>query len=183
MRFHRTTPARVFSGFSATLLRDRRIAWCAVGVLTYLLALLNGVRVPLCALAAQLAAALRELEELRGAGGAGQLPVVHEVFDVPCEVESPMGETEKVRDRNAPRRHTARAAQLLISLGQIDSRLTLDATEALRLAPLVEGWWARGVSSAQVRAALVYGWPPQPVRSARALLEDRLRLGRPLLNG
>ncbi|WP_210585096.1 hypothetical protein [Streptomyces sp. GESEQ-35] len=79
-----------------------------------------------------------------------------------------------------PSRHTALAAQLLISLGLIDSRLTLDATEALRLAPLVEERWARGASSAQVRAALVYGWPPQPVRSARALVEDRLRSGRPV---
>ncbi|MGP4012138.1 hypothetical protein [Streptomyces sp. 4N124] len=77
-------------------------------------------------------------------------------------------------------RQTALAAQLLISLGRIDSRLILDATEALRLAPLVEAWWARGVSSAQVRAALVYGWPPQPVRSAGALVERRLRRGRPV---
>ncbi|MEV1080501.1 hypothetical protein AB0I98_19955 [Streptomyces sp. NPDC050211] len=135
-----------------------------------------------------MAAALCELEErrdarpvVRGGGGAGQVPVVHEVFDGPCEVGPPTGETEKVRDRQARRgRQTALAAQLLISLGRIDSRLTLDAAEALRLAPLVEAWWARGVSSDQARAALVYGWPPQPVRSARALVEDRLRRGWPV---
>lgn len=135
-----------------------------------------------------MAAALRELEErrdpwrvVRGGGVAGQLPVIHEVFDVPCEVVPPTGETEKVRDRQARRsRQTALAAQLLISLGRIDSRLTLDATEALRLAPLVEAWWARGVGSAQVRAALVYGWAPEPVRSARAVVEDRLRRGCPV---
>ncbi|MGW0755917.1 hypothetical protein ACWD1Y_05395 [Streptomyces sp. NPDC002814] len=135
-----------------------------------------------------MAAALRELEErrdawpvVRGGGGAGQVPVVHAVFDVPCDGEPPTGETEKVRGRQARRsRQTALAAQLLISLGRIDSRLTLDATEALRLAPLVEAWWARGVSSAQVRAALVYGWAPEPVRSARAVVEDRLRRGCPV---
>ncbi|WP_155055640.1 hypothetical protein [Streptomyces blattellae] len=162
-----------------------------MSVLTYLLALPGGARVTLRTIAARrpegrarIAAALRELEELRylrrvvrGGAEVDQLPFVYEVFDTPYEVQSPTGETEKVRDRKVSERHTSLAAQLLISFGRIDSRLTLDATEALRLAPLVEEWWRRGASSAELRAAVVYGWPPQPVRSACALVEERLRDG------
>jgi hypothetical protein len=193
MRPYRTTPARVFSGFSAALLRDRGISWCAVSVLTYLLTLPTADRVSVRMLASRgvekrgrIVAALRELEELRylrrvvrqGERGS-QLSVVYEVFDRPYEIESPTGETEKVRDPHAPSRHTVRAAHLLISLGRIDPRLTLDATEALRLAPLVEAWWERGLDSARVRAALAYGWPG-PVHSASAHVEARLRYGCPV---
>lgn len=195
MLFHRTAPVRAFAGFSAALLRDRRISWCAVSVLTYLLTLPNDARVSLRMLAAQrpegrdrIAAALRELEERRylrrvvreGANraAAGRLPVLYEVFDTPYEAEPPRGETQKVRDRGAPGRRTVQAAHLLISLGQIDPRLTLAADEALRLAPLVEQWWRRGASSAEVRAALAYGWSG-PVHSAPAQLEERLRNARP----
>ncbi|MGW1744988.1 hypothetical protein ACWCRD_05080 [Streptomyces sp. NPDC002092] len=186
---------RAFAGFSAAVLRDRSISWCAVSVLTYLSALPNDARVSLRTLAAQrpegregVAVALRELEERRylrrvacesaNRAAAGRLPVLYEVFDTPYEAEPPTGETQKVRDRGAPGRRTVQAAHLLISLGRIDPRLTLDADEALRLAPLVEQWWRRGASSAEVRAALAYGWSG-PVHSAPAQLEERLRSARP----
>jgi hypothetical protein len=191
MPFHRTAPVRAFAGFSAALLRDRSISWCAVSVLTYLLTLPNDARVSLRTIAARrpegrerVAAALRELEERRylrravGEGGAaGQLPVRYEVFDAPYEADPPMGETEKLGERDARSRRTMRAAHLLISLGQIDRRLTLDAVQALRLAPLVEEWWGRGAGSAEVRAALAYGWSG-PIHSAPEQLEERLRRGR-----
>jgi hypothetical protein len=193
---HRTTPARVFSGFSAALLRDRGISWCAVSVLTYLLTLPTAARVSVRLLASRrvekpgrIVAALRELEELRYLrrvvregerdGQRSGACEVFEVFERPYQIEFPTGETEKVGDRHAPSRHTVRAAHLLISLGRIDPRLTLDAVEAMRLAPLVEGWWERGLDSAQVRAALAYDWPG-PVHSASAHVEARLRYGCPV---
>ncbi|MFC5214432.1 hypothetical protein [Streptomyces coerulescens] len=73
---------------------------------------------------------------------------------------------------------TVRAAHLLLSLGRIDPRLTLAAAEALRLAPLVERWWERGVSAPRVRAALAYDWPG-PVVSAAAHIEACLVSGCP----
>ncbi|MBT2675279.1 hypothetical protein J7E95_31655 [Streptomyces sp. ISL-14] len=194
MRTYRTTPARVFSGFSAALLRDRSISWCAVSVLTYLLTLPNHTRVTLRALAvpraeerARIAAALRELEERRylrravrdaGEGGAAvQLSVCYEVFDAPYEVVPRTGETKKVPGRSAsPGRQTAAAVRLLLLLGEYDRRLTLDGAEARRLTPLVEEWWRRGASSAQVRAAVTGGWP-RFVRSAYGHIEARLRGG------
>ncbi|MDQ0933508.1 hypothetical protein [Streptomyces turgidiscabies] len=77
-----------------------------------------------------------------------------------------------------PGERTALAARLLGSLGRTDPRLALGAAEALRLAPLVEEWWAAGASSAQVRAALTQGLP-SPLHSPRALVENRLRRKRP----
>ncbi|MFE6623842.1 hypothetical protein [Streptomyces sp. NPDC057740] len=134
------------------------------------------------------AAALRELEELRyvrrvvrEGARAGQRTVAYEVFDSPCEALPPTGEFEEVEetgDRYAPSRVTVRAAHLLISLRDIDPRLTLDGPEAMRLAPLVEEWWARGASVARVRAALAYEWPG-PVYSAAAHVEACLRRGCP----
>lgn len=185
MRSHVTTPARVFSGLSAALLRDRSISWCAVSVLTYLLALPNHTRVTLRALAlsrfegrGRIAAALRELEERRylrrvvreecGGGASAQLAVVYEVFDAPYEAAPRTGETEKV-----PRRRAA-AARLLLSFGDYDRRLTLDGAEAQRLAPLVEEWWRRGASSARVRAAVTWNGP-RWVGSAYEHIEGRLR--------
>ncbi|MEW2113858.1 hypothetical protein AB0945_01450 [Streptomyces sp. NPDC005474] len=67
---------------------------------------------------------------------------------------------------------------MLGSLGRTDPRLALGAAEALRLAPLVEEWWAAGASSAQVRAALTQGLPPR-LHSPRALVENRLCRKRP----
>ncbi|MFD8220792.1 hypothetical protein ACFV2U_45775 [Streptomyces sp. NPDC059697] len=78
----------------------------------------------------------------------------------------------------APTARTALAAKLLGSLGRAEPRLALGGAEALRLAPLVEAWWERGATSAQVRSALTHGLPA-PVYSARALVEDRLRRKRP----
>ncbi|MFJ8636852.1 hypothetical protein [Streptomyces sp. NPDC093568] len=70
----------------------------------------------------------------------------------------------------------AAAARLLLTLGDYDRRLTLDGVEALRLAPLVEEWWRRGASSAEVRAAVTWG-APERVRSASGHIEARLRGG------
>ncbi|MEV0638431.1 hypothetical protein AB0I77_26525 [Streptomyces sp. NPDC050619] len=134
---------------------------------------------------------------------SGQLFTVYEVFDTPYEDEPPAGEEEKVQNLasgeravapsdalpsgektgeqeppSPPPARAALAAKLLGSLGRTDPRLTLGAAEALRLAPLVEEWWDAGASSAQLRAALTDGLP-QPVYSARALVEDRLRRKRP----
>jgi hypothetical protein len=78
----------------------------------------------------------------------------------------------------APTERTALAAKLLGSLGRAEPRLALGGAEALRLAPLVEEWWERGATSAQVRSALTQGLP-FPVYSARALVENRLRRKRP----
>ncbi|MGW6738380.1 hypothetical protein [Streptomyces sp. NPDC055013] len=191
MHSHRTTPARVFSGLSAALLRDRSISWCAVSVLTYLLALPNHTRVTLRALArvrvegrSRIAGALRELEELRylrrvmGEGeAAGRRSVRYLVFDAPHESVPRTGETEKVPGRRGSSGvGTAAAARLLLSFGDFDRRLTLDAAEARRLAPLVEGWWRRGASSAELRAAVTWG-APERVWSAAGHIEARLRGG------
>ncbi|MDX2544261.1 hypothetical protein ACOT81_21835 [Streptomyces sp. WI04-05B] len=73
-----------------------------------------------------------------------------------------------------PGERTALAARLLGSLSRTEPRLAFGAAEALRLAPLVEEWWAAGASSAQVRAALTQGLP-SPLHSPRALVENRLR--------
>jgi hypothetical protein len=78
----------------------------------------------------------------------------------------------------APTARTTLAAKLLGSLGRAEPRLALGGAEALRLAPLVEDWWERGATSAQVRSALTQGLP-SPVYSARALVENRLRRKRP----
>ncbi|MFJ8535668.1 hypothetical protein [Streptomyces sp. NPDC093591] len=167
-----------------------------MSVLTYLLTLPNHTRVTLRALAvpraeerARIAAALRELEERRylrrvvreaGEGGAAvQLSVCYEVFDTPYEVVPRTGETKKVPGRSAsPGRQTAAAVRLLLLLGEYDRRLTLDGAEARRLAPLVEEWWRRGASSAQVRAAVTGGWP-RWVGSAYSHIEARLWGGMP----
>ncbi|MBT1092443.1 MULTISPECIES: hypothetical protein [unclassified Streptomyces] len=70
------------------------------------------------------------------------------------------------------------AARLLLTFGDYDRRLTLDAAEALRLAPLVEAWWRRGASNAEVRAAVTWG-APCSMRSAYDHIEARLAGGRP----
>ncbi|MGY1499737.1 hypothetical protein ACW4TU_24705 [Streptomyces sp. QTS52] len=87
--------------------------------------------------------------------------------------EVPSGEPEA-----PPGERTALAARLLGSLSRTDPRLALGAAEALRLAPLVEEWWAAGASSTEVRAALTQGLPT-PLYSPRAIVEDRLRRKRP----
>ncbi len=63
---------------------------------------------------------------------------------------------------------------MLGSLARTDPRLALGAAEALRLAPLVEEWWAAGASSTEVRAALTQGLP-KPLYSPGAIIENRLR--------
>ncbi|MFJ7075640.1 hypothetical protein [Streptomyces sp. NPDC098781] len=163
-----------------------------MSVLTYLLALPHHARVTLRALAVprgegrgRVAAALRELEERRylrrvvregcRCGAAGQLSVAYEVFDAPYEAGPRTGETEKVGGRSAPTgARTAEAVRLLLSFGDYDRRLTLDAAEAVRLAPLVEEWWRRGAGSAQVRAAVTWGGP-RCAPSAYSHVEARLR--------
>ncbi|MPY62374.1 hypothetical protein [Streptomyces spongiae] len=164
-----------------------------MSVLTYLLTLPDQARVTLRMLAAhrvegrsRIAAALRELEELRylrrvvrEGAGAGQVAAFYEVFDAPYEPGPPKGEIEKVQRSHVPSRRTKLAVHLLLSLAQVDYRLALTAAEARRLAPLVEEWWDLGATSAQVRAALTDGWLWR-VPSARAVVEDRLRGRRPV---
>lgn len=72
----------------------------------------------------------------------------------------------------------AAAARLFLTFGDYDRRLTLAGAEALRLAPLVEEWWRRGASSAEVRAAVTWG-APRSVRSACDHIEARLAGGPP----
>ena len=195
MRGHRTTPVRVISGLSADLLGDRGTFWCAVSVLTYLPALPNSVRVLLRVLAdvwadgrSRIASTLRELDELRcrrrvvgataGAGLSAQLPVVHTMFEAPCDAGPRTGEIEKVPRRQVPPgARTAAAARLLLTFGDYDRRLTLSGAEARRLAPLVEEWWRRGASDALIRRAVTWGAPPC-LPSAYGHTEARLRAGR-----
>jgi hypothetical protein len=111
--------------------------------------------------------------------GAGALPSGEKTREQ--EPPSPPPETEgkgKGGREAAPTARTTLAAKLLGSLGRAEPRLALGGAEALRLAPLVEDWWERGATSAQVRSALTQGLP-SPVYSARALVEDRLRRKRP----
>lgn len=90
-----------------------------------------------------------------------------------AEPEAQSGEAEA-----PPGERTALAARLLGSLARTEPRLALGAVEALRLAPLVEEWWAAGASSAQVRAALTQGLPSR-LYSPGAIVENRLRRKRP----
>ncbi|WP_405818390.1 hypothetical protein OG241_26040 [Streptomyces sp. NBC_01390] len=97
----------------------------------------------------------------------------------PPSADVPSGE---VAPEAPPGERTALAARLLGSLSRTEPRLALGAAEALRLAPLVEEWWAAGASNAQVRAALTQGLP-SPLHSPRALVENRLRRKRPAAAG
>jgi len=191
MRAHRTTPARVISGLSAALPHDRGVFWCAMGVLTYLPGLPASARVLLRVLAevwaegwSRIAAALRELDELRcrrhGVAEGDlprQLPADHAAFDTVCDVAPRTGETEKVaRRRVSPSVGTAAAARLLLTFGDYDRCFRLSGAEAVRLAPLVEEWWRRGATDAEVRRAVTWG-APERMPSAYGHIEARLRGG------
>ncbi|MFF7885148.1 hypothetical protein ACH40F_47355 [Streptomyces sp. NPDC020794] len=113
--------------------------------------------------------------------GAGALPSGEKTREQEPPSPPPEPEPEgkgKGEREVAPTARTALAAKLLGSLGRAEPRLALGGAEALRLAPLVEEWWERGATSAQVRSALTQGLP-SPVYSSRALIEDRLRRKRP----
>ncbi|MGW0737122.1 hypothetical protein [Streptomyces sp. NPDC002851] len=226
MRIYRTAPVRDFSIFGNALLRDRRISWCAAGVLMYLLSLPNGARACVRSLAEQrkegrhrIAGALRELEEARylrrdvyKERETGRLFTRYEVFDTPYDDEPREGEPDGEPDDEpgAPDvpedgRNLAsgeqptgpsgslplgestgeqepppgRAAALLQSLGRRDRRLRLGVAEVVRLAPLVEEWFAAGVGPGAVRAALTEGLPT-PVYSPAGLLKNRLERKRPV---
>ena len=117
------------------------------------------------------------------AAGAGALPSGEKTREQeppsPPPEPGPEGKGKGGGGREfAPTARTALAAKLLGSLGRAEPRLALGGAEALRLAPLVEEWWERGATSAQVRSALTQGLP-SPVYSARALVENRLRRKRP----
>jgi hypothetical protein len=119
--------------------------------------------------------------------GAGALPSGEKTREQepPSPPPGPEAEPEgkgKGEREVAPTARTALAAKLLGSLGRAEPRLALGGAEALRLAPLVEDWWERGATSAQVRSALTQGLP-SPVYSSRALIEDRLRRKRPAAPG
>ncbi|MBG0853598.1 hypothetical protein I2W78_17530 [Streptomyces spinoverrucosus] len=190
---------RAFSALSHSLLQDRSISWCAVGVLAYLLTLPHGTHVTVRALAkrgkedrGRIARALRELEEsrylrrvVRGGRWWGQLRADYEVFDTPYEDEPPTGEPEKVRnptsgesaesaESGSSSQRTLIAARMLGSLALTHPCLTLGASQVWRLAPLVVEWWDAGVSSAQLRAVLTDELPRR-VHSPGALVESRLR--------
>jgi len=109
------------------------------------------------------------------AAASGPLPAGERTREE--EPPSPPRELEAVA-AVVPTERAALAAKLLGSLGRTEPWLTLGAADALRLAPLVEEWWERGATNAQVRAALTDGLP-RPVYSPRALIEDRLRRKRP----
>ncbi|WP_327695796.1 hypothetical protein [Streptomyces sp. NBC_00459] len=116
-------------------------------------------------------------------GASGALPSVEKTreeeppsppsADAPS-AETAAGEVPPAEPGAPPGERTALAARLLGSLSRTEPRLALGAAEALRLAPLVEEWWAAGASSAQVRAALTQGLPSR-LYSPRAIVEDRLR--------
>ncbi|NEA64401.1 hypothetical protein [Streptomyces sp. SID12488] len=125
-----------------------------------------------------------------GSGASGALPSVEKTREQeppsPPSADAPAAEVEAGADAESasgepeapPSERTALAARLLDSLRRTDSRLALGAAEVLRLAPLVEEWWAAGASSTEVRAALTQGLP-SPLYSPRAIVEDRLRRKRP----
>ncbi|WP_416984325.1 hypothetical protein [Streptomyces sp. T028] len=188
MRIHRTTPTRAFSVFSNTLLRDRSLSWCAVGVLTYLLSLPDGARATIRTLSEQrkegrsrIASALRELEDsrylrrvVRQDPETRQFSTVYEVFDTPYEDEPPTGEPEKVQNRDSGESDGEPS-------GPSPSGENTGGKEPPSpppVAPLVEEWWEAGASSAQVRAALASGLPAR-VYSAGAIVENRLQRKRP----
>ncbi|MFI6691481.1 hypothetical protein ACIBLA_06910 [Streptomyces sp. NPDC050433] len=97
MRIYRTTPTRSFSTFTNELLRDRRISWCAAGVLVYLLSLPPNGRASIRSLTeqrkegrARIMGALHDLERcgylrrvLVRNPDSGELSTVYEVFDRP----------------------------------------------------------------------------------------------------
>ncbi|MDI9832154.1 hypothetical protein [Streptomyces sp. KAU_LT] len=72
---------------------------------------------------------------------------------------------------------TAAAARLLLTFGDYDRCLRLSGAEAVRLAPLVEEWWRRGATDAEVRRAVTWSVPPR-LPSAYGHTEARLRAGR-----
>jgi hypothetical protein len=87
------------------------------------------------------------------------------------------GESEKVPRRRASLGNsTAAAARLLLAFGDYDRSFSLSGAEAVRLAPLVEEWWRRGATDAEVRRAVTWG-APEWMPSAYGHVEARLRGG------
>ncbi|MGP3969827.1 hypothetical protein [Streptomyces sp. 6N223] len=99
MQNHRSQPTRSFSTYSNELLRDRRLSFCAIGVLVYLLSLPPQARPTIRTLAKQrregrasIARALHELEECRYLKRVvskdpqtGLFTTEYEVFDAPYD--------------------------------------------------------------------------------------------------
>ncbi|EST27914.1 hypothetical protein [Streptomyces roseochromogenus] len=83
--------------------------------------------------------------------------------DVPAKDEPP--------DRPRPTR--SRAHILLAALGRTAPLLSLSAADCAALAPLVEGWFARGATDEAVLRALTEGLPT-PVHHPAALVRCRL---------
>ncbi|MEU6528319.1 hypothetical protein ABZ869_03905 [Streptomyces sp. NPDC046928] len=71
---------------------------------------------------------------------------------------------------------TAAAARLLLAFGDYAPCFRLSGAEAVRLAPLVQEWWRRGATDAEVRRAVTWG-APERVPSAYGHIEARLRGG------
>ncbi|MFJ2187865.1 hypothetical protein ACIOJE_07835 [Kitasatospora sp. NPDC087861] len=98
-------------------------------------------------------------------GEKNPLPVA--AADVPATSET--GEEETPQDEL-----TGRSAALLGRLGAVEPRLTLSAADAATLAPLAAEWLSRGVSEAELRAALTTGLP-SPIYSPAKILAARLK--------
>ncbi|WP_377270333.1 hypothetical protein [Peterkaempfera sp. SMS 1(5)a] len=73
----------------------------------------------------------------------------------------------------APDTRLGEAARLLLRAVESQPLLRIGVAEALRLAPLVAEWLARGVSFGELRLTLISGLP-KVVHSAAALLKNRL---------
>ncbi|MGW0869717.1 hypothetical protein ACWD3Z_04410 [Streptomyces sp. NPDC002740] len=84
--------------------------------------------------------------------------------DVPEDAPDP----ERARPATRSRAHI-----LLAALGRTAPALSLSAVDCVRLAPLVEEWFARGATEGTLLAALTAGLPT-PVHSPAALLHRRL---------
>jgi hypothetical protein len=99
MRNHRSQPTRSFSTYGNELLRDRRLSFCATGILVYLLSLPPQARPTIRALAKQrsegrtrIGQALRDLEEfgylkrvVSKDPETGLFTTEYEVFDAPYD--------------------------------------------------------------------------------------------------
>ncbi|MBW1601706.1 hypothetical protein JJV70_06180 [Streptomyces sp. JJ66] len=118
MRIHRMRPARAFSTYSNTLLRDHHISWCALGLLTYLLSLPESAKTNIRELAGlrfegrdRVASALNELENARylrrvqcNAPVTGRIYTYYELHDTPYEPAEQPHSTERPEPRPQPAR-------------------------------------------------------------------------------
>ncbi|NEC21218.1 hypothetical protein [Streptomyces parvus] len=92
----------------------------------------------------------------------------------PGQTQDPhQGEGEHAPQIQDGDQELGRAAALLGRLANTEPSLALSAADVVKLAPLAALWLQRGVSELQLRNELVGGLPAT-IKSARALLADRL---------